>query len=224
VNSLVLIPTIEGTTNPTKATNCVFIAGSGIKDENIVDCILTNLSAVAYDENYRPIIGANVGIDLADDTLSDLAFIGMADFSGAQGVMNGVRDLGALEADWRPKYAADLGGRCTVSFVSPEVRENAAGHVYLPSGTLEGTFAATSKATRRNLGVRVTGNGLLTVTVAGEVMGEFTANGGDVQNMMLALSTAGDAFSFAYVPGKNDVGGAEIVECTRLVGTSIVVR
>ncbi len=41
---------------------------------------------------------------------------------------------------------------------------------------------------------------------------------------MLALSAAGDAFSFAYVPGKNDTGGAEIVECSRLVGTSIVVR
>lgn len=224
VNSLVLIPTIEGTTNPTKATNCVFIVGSGIKDENIVDCILTNLSAVAYDENYRPIVGSNVGIDRADDALSNLSFLGLTDLSGAQGVMNGARDLGALEADWRPKYAADLDGRCTVSAVSPEIRENAEGHVYLPSGTLEGTFAATSKATRRNLGVRVTGNGLLTVTVAGEVVGEFTANGGDVQNMMLALSTAGDAFSFAYVPGKNDVGGAEIVECSRLVGSSIVIR
>ena len=108
--------------------------------------------------------------------------------------------------------------------VSPEVRENAAGHIYLPSGSLEGTFAATSKATRRNLGVLVTGTGKLTVTVAGEVVGEFTANGGDVQNSILTLSTAGDAFAFAYMPGKNDTGGAEIVECSRLVGSSIVIR
>jgi hypothetical protein len=227
VNSLVLIPVISESGNLICATNCIFNANSNIANipaERLVDCMVTNLSAVAYDENYRPIVGANVGIDRADDTLSNLSFLGLTDLSGGQPVMNGARDLGALEADWRPRYAADLGGRCTVSAVSPEVRENADGHVYLPSGSLEGAFAASSKASRRKLGVRVTGTGTLTVTVAGEVVGEFTANGGDVQNMMLALSTAGDAFSFAYVPGKNDVGGAEIVECSRLVGSSIVIR
>lgn len=188
------------------------------------NCIITNLSAVAYDENYRPIVGANVGIDRADDSLSYLPFVWTPDLSGAQNVMNGVRDLGALEADWRPRYAEDLGGHCIVTTVSPDVRENAEGHIYLPSGTLEGTFAATSKATRRNLGVLVTGTGKLTVTVAGEVVGEFTENGGDVQNSTLKLSTAGDAFAFAYVPGNNDTGGAEIVECMRLVGTTLTIR
>ena len=226
VNSLILVPKISNSSTHIRGTNNVFIAGCGVLDEDIVDCIVTNLAAVALDDDYRPIIGSNVGIDRAVDTLGNRAFFGglCADLSGAQGVMNGARDLGALEADWRPRYAEDLGGRCTVATVSPEVYENAAGHVYLPSGSLEGMFAATSKATRRNLGVRVTGTGTLTVTVAGEVVGEFTANGGDVQNSILALSTVGDAFSLAYVPGKNDTGGAEIVECLRLVGTALTIR
>ena len=225
VNSLVLAPSFVGTTtHPPQATNCVFVIKWSTADADTGDCIFTNMAAVAYDENYRPIVGANVGIDRADESLSSPSWLVSGDLSGAQSVMNGVRDLGALEADWRPKYAEDLGGRCTVTTVSPEVRENAEGHIYLPSGSLEGAFAASSKASRRKLGVRVTGTGTLTVTVAGEVVGEFTANGGDVQNSTLKLSTAGDAFSFAYVPGKNDVGGAEIVECSRLVGSSIVIR
>ena len=226
VNSLVLIPVISETGNLICATNCIFNANSNIANipaERIVDCIVTNLSAVAYDENCRPIVGANVGIDRADDTLSNLSFLGSTDLSGTQAVMNGVRDLGALEADWRPRYAADLGGRCTVATVSPEVCENAAGHVYLPSGSLAGTFAATSKPVRRLLGVRVTGTGVLTVTVAGEVVGEFTASE-NVQSMMLTLSAAGDAFAFDYAPGNGDTGGAEIVECVRLAGTAISIR
>ena len=224
LNSVVMSTVSASSSNPSRATNCVFTSTVAISAENMSNCIITNQAAVACDEDFRPIVGANVGIDRADDSLSCLSYVWTPDLSGRQDVMNGVRDLGALEADWRPKYAADLGGHCTVSAVSPEVRENADGHVCLPSGTLEGSFDAMSRPSRRQLGVRVTGNGTLTVTVAGEVVGEFTANGGDVQNMTLALSTAGDAFSFAYAPGKNDTGGAEIVECTRLVGTSIVVR
>ena len=226
VNSLILVPKLSNSSTHIRGTNNVFITGCGVLDEDIVDCIVTNLSAVAIDDDYRPIIGSNVGIDRAVETLGKPAFFGGldADLSGAQGVMNGARDLGALEADWRPRYAEDLGGRCTVTTVSPEVRENAEGHIYLPSGSLEGTFVATSRATRRNLGVLVTGTGKLTVTVAGEVVGEFTANGGDVQNSLLALSTTGDAFAFSYVPGKNDTGGAEIVECMRLVGTALSIR
>ena len=226
VNSLVLASSFQGTsTYPPRATNCVFVIKKwSAADTDTADCIFTNLAAVACNEDFRPIVGANVGIDRADDSLSYLPFVWTPDLSRGQGVMNGARDLGALEADWRPKYAEDLDGRCTVSAVSPEIRENAEGHVYLPSGTLEGSFDAMSKASRRQLGVRVTGNGTLTVTVAGEVVGEFTANGGDVQNSTLKLSAAGDAFTFAYVPGKNDMGGAEIVECSRLVGSAIVIR
>ena len=223
VNSIILGRVYDiDTSNYIRGTNSVFRTGCGIAATNAVGCIITNYAAIAFDEGYRPKIGANVAIDMADETLSDAALIGDTDIYGTH-VMNGVRDLGAVEADWRARYAADLGGRIAVTTVSPEVRENAAGHVYLPGGSLEGTFAATAKATRRTLDFLVTGTGTLTVVVADETVGTFTA-GEAVQNCTLTLPPAGGTLRLIYEPGANDVGGAEILACARLSGTALVFR
>ncbi len=137
--------------------------------------------------------------------------------------MNGARDLGALEADWRPRYAEDIGGHCTVTAASPEVRESAEGRVCLPDGSIEGTFGATARPARRSVGVNVTGTGVLSMYLNGELAASFTASGA-TQEHTFQMPAAGGTFSFAYEPGPGDTGGAEIVEFQRLLGTSIIFR
>ena len=149
--------------------------------------------------------------------------IGDTDLSGAQGVMNGARDIGAFEADWRARYAADIGSGCTVPAVSPEVYENAAGHIFLPTGSLTASFAATVKQARRTLAFAVTGSGTFSVSVNGTVVGEFTASE-SAQNCTFVLPAAGGTIALAYAPGENDAGGAEILSCARLAGTSLIFR
>jgi hypothetical protein len=224
VNSLVLAQYISNAIadHHIYGSNSVFRTGCGVQAADLTNCIVTNLDAVALDDDWRPVIGSNVGIDRADETLSNADMIGDTDLSGAQGVMNGARDIGAFEADWRVRYAADIGSGCTVPAVSPEVYENAAGHVFLPAGALTASFAATTKQTRRTLAFAVTGSGTLSVSVNGLVIGEFTS--ASEQNCTFVLPAAGGTIALAYEPGANDVGGAEILSCARLAGTSLVFR
>ena len=224
VNSLVLAQYISNAIadHHIYGSNSVFRTGCGVQAADLTNCIVTNLAAIALDDDWRPVIGANVGIDRADETLSNAYMIGDTDLSGAQGVMNGARDIGAFEADWRARYAADIGSGCTVPAVSPEVYENAAGHVFLPAGALTASFAATTKQTRRTLAFAVMGSGTLSVSVNGVVVGEFTS--ASEQNCTFVLPAAGGTIALAYEPGENDAGGAEILSCARLTGTSFVFR
>ena len=223
VNSLVLATKIGNSQAHIYGSNSVFMAGSTVLEEDLTNCIVTNQAAVALDDDWRPVIGANVGIDQADASLSDIALIGDTDLGGAQAIMNGAPDIGAFEADWRARYAADIGGGCTVPTVAPEVYENAAGHVFLPTGALTASFAATAKQTRRTLAFAVTGSGTFSVSVNGAVVGEFTASAAQ-QNCTFVLPAAGGTIALAYAPGENDADGAEILSCARLTGTSFVFR
>lgn len=140
VNSLVRCAVIYGDTSEKvsfAAENCVFTGAFGTGEGcryTLTDCILTNAEAVVLDADYRPVVGSCVGIDRADDALSDEAALAETDLSGFQRVMNGRRDIGALEGDWRMRYAADIGGRVRVAEVSPEVFEDEDGKVLIPSG------------------------------------------------------------------------------------------
>ena len=95
--------------------------------------------------------------------------------------------------------------------------------MFLPTGSLTASFAATVKQTRRTLAFAVTGNGTFSVSVDGAVVGEFTASAAQ-QNCTFVLPAAGGTIALAYDPGENDVGGAEILSCARLTGTSFVFR
>ena len=57
--------------------------------------------------------------------------------------------------------------------------------------------------------VRVTGNGMLTVTVNGETVGAYTAADG-AKELRFTSELASNAIQFAYAPGDGDVGGAEL--------------
>ena len=221
-NSIVL-GKVSNASNKIRGTNCVFRTGCGVADADIDRCIVTNVEAIAFEEGFRPKIGANVAIDRADEMLSDASMITDTDVYGSQGVMNGVRDLGAVEADWRPIYAADVGKKCTVEEVSPEVYETASHSVFLPAGSIAGKIGAAGAGTMTyDVAVRVTGTGTLTLDLDGNVAKTFTAAEG-VQEARIPVTSLKN-YSFAYTPGENDEGGAEILGLSRICGTMFTLR
>ena len=120
--------------------------------------------------------GVNPAVDAADAAVS--ANIGEYDLSGVQRVYNGCLDVGALEADWRPRYAKDISGNSafTVVSASPSAVENEAGKVRLENGSeLEAEWEPAGR--RRSVRVEVTGSGTLTVALGGDVRTVTEADG-----------------------------------------------
>ena len=223
VNSIVLAKIANTTDTKIRGTNCIFRTGGGIDVNYAAGCIVTNVAAIAFEDGFRPKIGANVGIDRADETLSNAERISSTDVYGQQGVMNGVRDLGAVEADWRPLYATDIGKKCTVDEVSPEVYETASHSVFLPTGSIGGKVGAAGAGTMTyDVAVRVTGTGTLTLDLDGNVAKTFTVAEG-VQTAHIPVTSLMD-YSFAYTPGENDEGGAEILGLSRICGSLFSIR
>ena len=176
VNSVVLQPSgVTGATDkdgtyPYSATNTVYMKGSGpsASNEELVDCIFTNAAACALDADLRPIVGESILIDRArPDVSCDEANAMVTDATGAQRVMNGRRDIGGAEGDWRPRYSKDIGRRATVTEASPDVVEQN-GKVTIPGGS-EVVFTvvnADAKTREYVLNVAV-GGGTLAVSVDG---------------------------------------------------------
>lgn len=111
----------QGTDTPVNATDCRVAAHEA---ELRVD-----------DQTYAPVIGANLAVDAADETLAETSDIGAWDVYRQPRAVNGrLADVGAVEADWRPVYAQTLGVAVTaVTAASPEVMQTAAG-VSIPAG------------------------------------------------------------------------------------------
>ena len=193
VNSVVLQPSgVIGATDkegtyPYSAVNTVYMKGSGPSpsNEDLVDCIFTNAAACALDADLRPIVGESILIDRArPDASCDEANAMATDATGAQRVMNGRRDIGGAEGDWRPRYGKDIGGRAQVVEASPDVVE-ANGKVTIPGGSRI-VFDLTNRRTEAGeylLSVAV-GGGTLSVSVDGEPV-EFA----DAMSIVLPLES-----------------------------------
>lgn len=203
--------------NDTNYVNCVFIEGCGVKKVGPVDCIFTNLAAIALDGSGRPLAGRSVAVDRGTSARTIVKGDG-TDLSGFQRVMNGVRDIGAFEADWRPLYGRDLGSKVRVSSASPAVVEGDGRTVVIPTGSLAFSVAA---AGDYDLSFEVTGTGTLTVTAGDETVGSYTTGEHIVP---LANLPAGVAFRLTYVPGQDDTGAAVIRGMRRRTGVLLIVR
>ena len=208
-NTLILgSASIYGSTDLSdKLSNVVFNSSVWIQDsiKNLIDggrapgCKMVSADNLVLDSDGRPVIGQNAAIDAGRADISPE--LSDCDFSGGQRVYNGALDCGALEADWRGRYARDMSARrLTVTQVSPDVVETDGGKVRLTDGT---TLAATVKgigadAKACSLKTSVP-DGLLTATVNGGSPLEPDADGtiplslkdGDV----LRLAYAGAAFA-----------------------------
>lgn len=174
-----------------------------------------------------PVAGANAAVDAADGSLSGSVYSD-TDLRGFQRVMNGRRDIGAYEADWRGHYASTLcsvANALEIDAASPGVVKEGA-TVTIRSGSLEGTwYNATGKNVLCDMPVHVTGNGVLTVTLDGETLGTVTSSDGQAR-IAFTDKAPERSLVFTYVPGENDEGKAVIGGFTRsrLAGLVFTVR
>ena len=177
VNSLILGKCNTGELKNT-VSNCVFAAGMGTTvsiTNNSWNCRFANADELQVDENLRPIAGRNVACDIADAEVVDgldekLMNIYMSLRSRAN---NGNRlDAGALEADWRGRYAEDVGGyRFSISAADNSVEESRNRTLLLPDGaTLSGGWNNGSGRSRTYLvRFKVPEGGALSIDVDGSV-------------------------------------------------------
>lgn len=214
----------EGRVGTTNFANCCFASdvGGNIAHSSyrpsIADGtgnIIVPLAELPVDADGRPLAG-NAAIDRADESLS--AFVGGCDLLGGQRVYNGARDVGALEADWRPVYAKDISGRLAVLSASPNVVETESNLVRLVDSTSLSAALRTPNAAGRAALVRVavTGDGTLSVCVNGETADTLSA-GESVVRLPLA-GTGLEEISFAYSGnGHADIGRMSLENGFRVI-------
>lgn len=213
----------EGRVGTTNFANCCFATNVGglVTHDSYRPSIaagagnvLVSTADMPIDEDGRPIAG-NVAIDKADVTLS--AFIGERDLLGGQRVYNGVRDIGALESDWRPVYAKDISGRLVVSSASPNVVETESGLVRLvDSASLSATLRTPNAGKAALVRVAVTGGGSLAICVNGETLHMLAA--GDSVVRIPLYGTGSEEIAFAYSgDGFADIGRMSLENGFRLI-------
>ena len=223
VNSLLLGKCNTGELKNT-VSNCVFAAGMGTTvsiTNNSWNCRFANADELQVDENLRPIAGRNVACDIADAEVGDglnekLMNIYMSLRSRAN---NGNRlDAGALEADWRGRYAEDVGGyRFSVSAADNSVEESQNRTVLVPDGaTLSGGWNNGSGRSRTYLvRFKVPEGGALSIDVDGSV--ETFSEG--IHEYRFVSDSADVPVRFASVGGTS-----EIMRGGWIRGTMMVIR
>ena len=144
--------------------------------------------------------------------------------SGGQRIYNGKLDCGALEADWRPKYAAILGGGVSVLSADPMVVTGGVSSVCIPTGTVSIAWANTRapKNVLQTYCIEVTGNGTLTVTIDGESTDYTSADG--ALKFERKTTAANTDMVFAYAPGEADTGCAILSGFDRASGSVFIFR
>ena len=210
-------------------TNCIFVTGCGLTHETMQqyglgdDFDLVDVAAIGVDGELRPIAGsASVLLDRGDDFSCDDVKAAW-DASGAQRVMNGGRDIGALEGDWRGVYAQDIGRRVKVVAVRPDVYEDVAdGKVTIPSGEglqLELSNPASGEATCE-LTLQVL-SGTLALALDGTDLDPVAASDEPV-TVKLVLSPGAHALSLTMSSAPGDL--AKVIGYRRNVGMCVIVR
>ena len=174
---------------------------------------------LAVDENYMPMIGSNAAVDTADPTLYTDG--GDRDAFGRQRVYNNALDVGAVEADWRAKYAADLSGKraFSVTAASPEVVETGSGAVQLHEGTTLNAEWSSNGSRNRHYAVtlRLGAGSEVTVTLNGEPLA--TCNTEGTHELKFDNALALNALAFACTSGT-----AEILSSDLFMGTVMTFR
>lgn len=198
----------------TAMTNCVYLAST--TSDARVRCRTLTAAAIALGVDYRPDRAASA---LVDQGTADAAY-GETDVYGGQRIYNGTVDIGAVEADWRGQYAADLNARKSfeVTEASPDVVETEAGAVRLAAGeTLAAQWNGAGARRHYSLALHLAADSAVTVTLNGvsttyDTAGlhEFKFDGADsLQSAVQIACTAGTA----------DLLAADV-----FVGTAISIR
>jgi hypothetical protein len=155
INSLILGKCTTGELTNT-VLNCVFASGKGTAASilnNSHNCRFASADELQVDGNLRPIAGKNIACDMADaeaDAVLNERLTGLY-MKLRERANNGTRlDIGALEADWRSRYAEDVGGmKFAVSEADNAVEESVSRTVLVPDGAkLSGVWSNDSGSSR----------------------------------------------------------------------------
>ena len=127
------------------ATNCIFRRGTtadfGLTVESCPNCRFnTSVSMTGYRPDY-----GSIAIDGGSNEIARIDIASETDVYGTPRALNGRIDIGAVEYDWRPKFAQELGKRVTIDYASPSVATNATGGLVMPSGEVAGRVTAGGK-------------------------------------------------------------------------------
>ena len=173
------------------------------------------------DDAGRPVIGANLAVDAGDAAYLDLEEYA-TDLDGNPRAVNGLKmDIGCYEADWKGRYAEDLGSRVSVSNASPAVCETVTRSVALVDGTAL-AFSMRNQGGRtavQTVTFRVNGAGTLTLdTGDGEPLA-FTDTGAE-QTYQLKTADAAKLYTFAFA----GEGSAELIGGASVIGSAFILR
>ena len=198
----------------TALTNCVFTTGT-VSGTMVATRKLT-AAQIALDANYRPNRATSALVDQGTDTVD----YGETDIYGGQRVYNGTVDIGAVEADWRGRYAADISGKGAfeVTAASPDVEE-VAGVVQMPAGaSLDAAWTGDGSGTRSyTVTLRLAADSAATVRLNGETLAVCDTEG--LHELKFYNPLALNALTFSCTSGT-----AEILSSARIFGTTIVFR
>ena len=126
-----------------------------------------------------------------------------------QRIYNNTVDIGAVEADWRPRYGQLLGRNVAVSEASSSVSEEEDAVRLNPGDRVAADWTAPAGEPAR-LAVRVTGAGVLVVTRDGEELARIPTTGGVRRNLRFTAA-ADNALAFAF---EGESGHADIWSLT----------
>ena len=198
----------------TLMTNCVFT--SGTVSANMVDTRKLTAAQIAIDANYRPDRATSALVDQGTAAVD----YGETDVYGGQRVYNGTVDIGAVEADWRDQYAADISGKhaFSVTAATPDVVETA-GVVRLPAGaSLDAAWRGGGLGTKSyTVTLHLAADSAATVMLNGEPLATCTTEG--LHELKFCNPLELNALTFSCTSGT-----AEILSSERVCGMKIVIR
>ena len=230
VNSVLLVNGRLSVAAHVYCTNCIAMQNlSSSANVTWHNTIFTEYFAGAQvDSEYRPVLGSNMGIDAGDASVSSAA-LGDTDIYGTPRILNGAIDIGAVEHDWRPTFAAELGRRFTMTYASPSVTTNATGGLRLDGdvGTLgERALPVCIAGMATSAGpyefrFEMTG-GSAQVYVGGVLAGE--ASGAGAQSIRFDVPDAAAEIRFTFTPDTQNLGAAILRKFAGARGFSVTIR
>ena len=214
-------------------TNCIFRAATGDPGGVLHEEYAHNTrfdvpaSESTLDADYRPVLGSFVGIDAGDASANRETYD--KDVFGNPRILNGAIDIGAVEYDWRPKFAQELGRSFRMTYASPTVTTNETGGVLIPAdcGTLGDravprcVAVAPTATGKYELRFRLDG-GSAEVYVGGVLAEE--ASGAGEHSVRLNVADVADEIRFVFTPDVEDAGSALLRALCRANGFSVTIR
>lgn len=182
--------------------NCLFLGGARCPVKHVYNCIVPshsngdfiyssrsgcvheniNVAKVETDALYTPAYDSAAANAANMDYVKDFELDG--DVYGNPRRSNGGMDIGAVETDWRPRYAAMLGGKISVSEVSWEVVDTSTPGVMLHEGNsmaIEWPFGTSLRRARGVVKFCVAEGAVLKVVRNGSQVASFGSGLGEMR-------------------------------------------